>query len=508
MATGSFDEKAWCRLALAALWLPLLWRLTPAWSASVEQAYGWAVPLLALYLAGERARWAPARVGPSAIGRAAAWGGLLLAAGALPVLLTILEANGSWPLAQWVAWATVAAATFALLTLDGGAARARHFAFPVFFLATALTWPAAVTTRLVAGLMNLNAQLAATAVSVFGHPAVVSGNVIEVAGGFVGVDEACSGLLSLQSAWMAGWFFGELFWLGAARRAGLVAGAVAVAVVGNWIRTTALTWIAAADSPEASAAWHDRAGGFELAGTLVAVALLAWAWGGRKARQPATTRHPAASGARAAWRVAAVAGLGAAILPVAWYRHHEAQAGPRTQWSLRSPGPEWVEYRMPEAAEELLRSTSSAGWVRNDPATRTRAYALMVAWDGDGAAALSAEAHDPTICLPAAGFAARVRSEPEVLEVDGIQISFTVAQLTADGRGQHVFYGHWDAWLGRTRGALRSDVSSVPGWRLERAWLGRRRGDVSYLAFVVPLADEAQARAWLAEWAPRMLRPR
>jgi Transmembrane exosortase (Exosortase_EpsH). len=508
-------ESGWPRawiVAIGVLWLPFLWRLTPAWSSSVEQAYGWAVPLLALYLALERARWAPERRagetgGGRRIGRVVLWVVLGGALAVLPLLWTILEANGMWPLVQWAAFGAVAAATLALIALDGGVRRAGHFVFPVLFVATALTWPAAVTMRLVAALVGMNAQLAANVVSMLGHPAVVRGSVIEVATGFVGIDEACSGLRSLQAVWMAGWFFGELFHLGRVRRCGLAASAVLVAVVGNLIRTTALTWLAAADSPAASARWHDNAGGLEMAGTLLAVAVLAWCWGGRTARRPAETRG-AVSPARsvAAWRVAVAAGLVAAATPVAWFGWHEAEARSRTQWELVRPGEDWEDYEFPKRAKELLRASTTAGLMRRE-AGMDRSFALLVKWEGESVTALSAEVHDPSICLPAAGLGPPLSVEPATLEIGGVSVTFEVARVEARARRWHVFYCHWDAWLGRPRGAENEVVASLPRWRLERVWEGRRRGDAAYLALVAPEADEWAAREWLREWAPRLFAP-
>lgn len=498
-------RRAWVA-GLALLWVPFLWRLTPAWSASVEQAHGWAVPLLAWYLAAERGRWMPGREAPSAGTRAIAWVALGGTLAALPLLLTILEANGLWPLVQWVTFGAVALATLALVTLDGGVKRAAHFAFPVLFVATALTWPAVATTRLVTGLVNMNAHLAASVVSMLGHPAVVSGNVIEVASGLVGIDEACSGVRSLQAVWMAGWFFGELLVLSWPRRGGLAASAVGVAVVGNLIRTVVLTWVAAADSPEASARWHDRAGNLEMVGTLLAVAVLAWGWGGRKATKPkvAPSDRGGVVGGTKAWWAATVVGAIAALTPVVWFGWHEAEAETRTQWRLVRAGEEWETYEFPERAKDLLRPTATAGLMRYEGGVRDRSYALLVTWDGDSATALSAEVHDPSICLPAAGFGDPKPREPITVEIDGARVTFAVGRVEARARTWHVFYCHWDAWLGRPRGEMRSDLSNLPRWRLERVLEGRRRGDAAYLALVTPEADETAARAWLREWAPRL----
>lgn len=489
-------------LWLGLLWLPFLWRLTPVWSATVERSYGWAVPLLALFFAVERRRWLPAPERPGRTGRAMAWSAVVVALVGLPGLFSVQEANPMWPAVQWATWAMLAAATLGGIAASGGGKMARHFAFPVVFVATALTWPAAVSTRLATELGGWNAGVAAAVVSAAGHPAVVSGNVIEVAGGWVGIDEACSGLRSLQAAAMAGLFFGELFLLGIGRRVLLLAGALAVAVVANGIRTTALTWVAASESIAASARWHDRAGGVELVATLFGIGLLAWWFGRRSRKRPADTseRWPALQRRWLLWGAAGVA----AIAPVAWYGAHEASlAGTRAQWTLVQPDATWKTFEIPPLAQSLLRASSIHGLARDESGRGGRAFALVVRWDGGAGRDFAGQDHDPSICLPAAGRSMEVVATRAV-GVHGVPVTFTVGAFEADGRVQHVFYCHWDAWLGRARG--ERTMVDIPRWRWERVREGRRRSDAAYVAFVVPAAELAEAEAWVEAWAPRLLR--
>lgn len=493
-------------LGLGLLWLPVLWRLRVAWSIAPEQAFGWTVPLLAAALFMERARRRPAAQPLGAGARITLLGGLVAALAVLPLLLTVLEANPLWPLAQWTVWLAAAGATFAVLALVGGARWAGYFAFPVLFSATALTWPTGVANHLVQALIGLNANLAAETVSALGHPAVVHGAVIELAHGFVGIDEACSGLRSLQAIWMVGWFGGELLRLRAPRRVALVVGAALAALAANWLRTTALTWIAAAHGTAASEHWHDRAGTIELIVALSAVAALGWwlARGMKPAERPANP--PAWPGLRRGMLAGlVVAALAAAAGPEAWYQAHED--GARVQWQLAAPGHGWESFEVPARTKELLQATTTAGLMRSEPGGG-RAYALAVTWDDDVARAAAAEWHDPTICLPAAG--AKIEGAPTTctVEIDGVPVAFTEAGFTEGGRRQRVFYCHWDAWLGHARPPMAPDMADVPAWRLERVIAGRRRGDAAYLALVVPEADETAAQARLLEWAPRIFHRR
>ena len=70
------------------------------------------------------------------------------------------------------------------------------------------------------------ADVAAETAMLLGIPAQVEGNLIRVSTGLVGVNEACSGIRSLQTSLMIGLLFGELKRLSVLRRVALVIGAV------------------------------------------------------------------------------------------------------------------------------------------------------------------------------------------------------------------------------------------------------------------------------------------
>ena len=82
--------------------------------------------------------------------------------------------------------------------------------------------------------MRIVAHVAAETAMLLGIPAQVEGNLIRVSTGLVGVNEACSGIRSLQTSLMIGLLFGELKRLSVLRRVALVAGAVAIALFANF----------------------------------------------------------------------------------------------------------------------------------------------------------------------------------------------------------------------------------------------------------------------------------
>src|SRR5205823_5888516 len=104
------------------------------------------------------------------------------------------------------------------------------------------------------------ASIATEILSLFGIPAEVQGNLIRINDGMVGVNEACSGVRSLQTSIMIGLLFGELKRLRIGPRVLLVAAAIAIAFVANCGRAFFLVWIAAKRGIPEVEHWHNTAG--------------------------------------------------------------------------------------------------------------------------------------------------------------------------------------------------------------------------------------------------------
>ncbi len=202
-------------LFLAALWFGLCRELSGEWSVNEEYNFGWFVPFFALYLFWLRWEDRPQieiRSPKSEIRNRQTIAALL----AIPVLLLLLPvrlfeiANPEWRLLAWLYAFAVVKLTLLLLWSAGGRAWLRHFAFPVAFIFIAVPWPTALEVPVIQGLMRLVAHVAAETAMLLGTPAQVEGNLIRVSNGLVGVNEACSGIRSLQTSLMIGLLFGEV----------------------------------------------------------------------------------------------------------------------------------------------------------------------------------------------------------------------------------------------------------------------------------------------------------
>src|SRR5438874_4522328 len=271
---------------LTVLWLLLWHELSGEWSLNEQYNYGWFVPFFALYLFWLRWQDRPDPEVRSQRSETAnhrrSLAPILIAVPALLLLLPLRLfeiANPDWRPLGWIHAASIATLTLLYIWYTGGAPWLRHFAFPILFVFIAVPWVTPVEVPIVQGLMHAVAAVASEAATLFGIPTQLEGNLIRIPSGVVGLNEACSGVRSLQTALMIGLLAGELKRLSILHRVALAAGAIAIAVIGNCARTFFLVWIAATKNIAAIDRWHDVAGysivAAVFAGSLLLAILLA-----------------------------------------------------------------------------------------------------------------------------------------------------------------------------------------------------------------------------------------
>src|SRR5205814_1631952 len=205
-------------IALATLWFVLCWQLSGEWSLNEQYNYGWFVPFFALYLFWLRWEDRPPMEIPNPKSqirnhRVAAIIAALIGFAALLLLLPVRLfeiGNPDWRPLSWVHASIVATLTLLYVWHRGGTLWLRHFAFPILFIFVAVPWVTPIEVPVVQGLMQIVAAIASEIAALFGIPAHLEGNLIRIPNGLVGVNEACSGVRSLQTSLMIGLLFGEL----------------------------------------------------------------------------------------------------------------------------------------------------------------------------------------------------------------------------------------------------------------------------------------------------------
>jgi exosortase len=414
---------------LCILWLVLWWHLSGEWSVNDQYGYGWFVPFFALYLFWLRWQDRPPQSRPSNLEFR------ILTPIAVVALLLILPirvfeiGNPDWRLLDWIHAASVVTLTGVCIWLVGGKSWLRHFAFPIAFTFVAVPWPHPVEAPIIQGLMRLVAAVAAETLTLLGVPAQLQGNLIQVSTGLVGVNEACSGIRSLQTSLMIGLLFGELKRLPISRRIALVIGATAIALVANFFRAVFLVWVAATKNISEVTHWHDVAGytisGLVFVGILILASLLSHgkavrdqqAGRGSQVLSSSQPFHPFIPPTSfflfaLCWMV--VIEVGAQV----WYLAHEQNLVRTTRWDVRSPeaAPNFHELKIDKEIRRVLRFDEGQAAVWTSPAAPSPDilkpsksnhvvyFLYLFHWKPGRNSALLANLHRPDVCLPAIGW--------------------------------------------------------------------------------------------------------
>src|SRR5712691_8261923 len=245
-------------VAFGLLWFELINQLKAEWWLNPQYNYGLIVPLLALYLFSKRWRNRPAAA-PSATTGFAITVMFFCAALFLPIRF-LAEANPDWRLLSWGLALVVVGTSLSFLYVIGGRAWLRHFAFPILFFLVAVPWPVLIEQVVIHDLMRMVTAINVTFLQLAAVPALQHGNVIEVGTGFIGIEEACSGVRSLQATLMVSLFLGELYYFSWSRRLILIVIGALLAFVCNVVRTAILVWMGTTKGTKSIEAWHDPAG--------------------------------------------------------------------------------------------------------------------------------------------------------------------------------------------------------------------------------------------------------
>jgi exosortase len=245
------------------------------WRAQEEYRFGYLVVVLVAFLVWDRWDSRPIRDIPSSLWRAALWS-------LIGFPLVLVAELYRYALARSPASATaLSLGTLcfirAAILQQWGPQTLRHFRFPILFALIAVPIPGVVWSPVVFGLKGLVTFVNVELLNLLGIPALQQGSVIQLPNCRVGVDEACSGIRSLQSSLMMALFIGDQSLRQVGLRWLLVGGAVGWAVMGNIGRSLYLSLTAHRHGIAALNEVHDTAGWSVLVVTLVGLGVMAWA---------------------------------------------------------------------------------------------------------------------------------------------------------------------------------------------------------------------------------------
>jgi len=398
---------------------------------------------------------------------------------------------------------------FSLLSLYrlGGRDWVKQFAFPVCLPLAAVPWPVQIENFVVQTMMRAVASVAVEIASWFGVGAYQMGNVIQLRNGFVGVDEACSGVKTLQAGIMVALVLGEVLQLRWKRRVALLALGCGWVFVCNVFRATALVFVAANSGLEALARWHDWIGTAALLCGLGGMLGLAWLWKGESKEVLPHAKLSSGFPIRTPQWMAvgwlALVFTGAEI----WYRAHERHLIERPSWQVRWPsGNETVTAQnIPESTRVILRYDEAKTAVWEEP-RGVRWWSFFAQWNPQRAALQLVRSHSPEICLPAIGRDFR-RARPDVrIRARVVSLDFRSYEFEQNGSPLFVFVAIQED-KGVASGAEDSGEWNFRG-RMRTTFEGKRNLGQRLLEIaVLGLNDFSQASEALSKTVEEILRP-
>jgi exosortase len=386
----------------AALWGMLIYQCSSDWRITPEYAYGWSVPFLTAFLFWKRWITRPEPEPESNV--------TLASAAALTLLMCYLptrlmgEANSDWRFATWGLGVQAVALTIFALYFAGGRPWLKHFWFCLAFFLVAIPWPRGAETALTKTLMPLIAQFTVEGLVWVNIPSVRQGNLIEITNGLVGIDEACSGIRSIQATLMASLFLGELYRFRYSRRFFLVVAGAAMALLFNSVRAFFLSYVAAQEGMQALDRYHDPAGFTILYICFGALWCIAYIFRGRVeiARRPETENVPRAV------PTPVLLGIGiwlilAEVGTQGWFVIHEKQLVKTARWEVDwAAQPNARELPINDGVRQALGYDEGHGiqWVEGDG---SKWVMFFLRWNEGNPMIKGVKYHKPDICMPAAG---------------------------------------------------------------------------------------------------------
>ena len=493
-------------LAIAIVWGTIFVKLANDWSTNPQYEFGFFVPFFIAYLLGRR--WSTRPDPSSDVPRLVLIGSGVIALLLLLPIRMVEESNPDWRPLNWLHASIGVALSLVLIGAIGGRRWVRHFVGPFLLVFFALPWPLAIEQAVLQNLTSAVTSVTVEFLNLFNIPALQRGNVIDVATGSVGVEDACSGIRSLAGTLMASAFFGEFFRLNGARRAVLLVCGAGCAFTFNLCRTFFLSWQATTGGVESIGRWHDPAGYTIFLASFASLWLFA-TFLSRQQTPPAECKplhtlrlrlHPGILGCVVLWALA-VEGI-----TEAWFRYREGVRDQPLVWNVRWPehGAVVRSLDIPDEARSILRFTDGNSALIEWPADATW-QVFFFRWEPGRSSAQLATMHRPEICLPAVGFELVGPINTVKIPLGMVHLPFSGSEFKCNDERMFVYRCLWEDQSVTGAARNHSFDTSARG-RIASTWYGRRNLGQRLLQIgILGVGDEQAARENLRRRVPGLI---
>ncbi len=496
-------------LFLASVWWQVIWRLRGEWTGNPQYGFGWFTPVIALGLGWMRwkSRPAPSTNWESGITRSLTW--IFLILGMLMWSLTeaLFLTNPDWRVTGWISVLGAGALTLGFWLWIGGRSWLLHFAFVSLFLLTAAPWPGRMESMVTLALTDWITGLTVESLNWIGIPALQVGNLIEMKSTHVGVEEACSGIRSLQVTLMASLALGEFHRMQIWTRFKVLSLGVGLTFFSNYCRAFFLAYVAETQGGmEAVDKYHDTAGAAVLLISFVGLGIGA-AWMApiikrSKKKKPEPPTLPALN-------KHSMAVLTALVLfsPISWSLGHAwvIWRGAQNQqsaiarvndwaWDIQTDTVNFEPLEIPEEAQNLLKYDEAlSGFIQagNHP-EKWQIYSIK--WNPRREVQHQVLGHQPEVCVTAVGWEFEGNTQIFQAEVEGITLPFRQYSFKSGRTRLWVFRCEWEERFNQQPDDLMNHHS-----RWIAFWEGRLPKGIRMLEFAVQGLEEETAEDRLRE---------
>ncbi len=438
---------------MALAWGQFLWFLHYNWSSESSYNYGWLVPALtALLLWPHLQNRAPSPAPPSL------WSQFIIVGSLIGFALArlLIEVNPFWRLPLWMAALALIVGSWALMRTLFDKQAARKSLFPLFFSLSMVPWPTLIENRIIDVLTDIVTKVSVESLQVLGHPAEQLGNLIQIGTTTVGVEEACSGIKSLQALGMMALFVGAFWGLRVSGRVALLISAVILTSLFNLARTLTLSLLVLNGGQILFDEWHDTVGYIALGLGLIALFALGSKLPGAPIEpKAADTDSKSLRSLPSISKTLSIVCLALAALPFfiseLWYQDNEQGDTERIDWTVdlqayAAPDIETEALPIPDRVRAILGFDYGHHLAIEEALLSKPAELWYYGFTGESKSkSLMAYGHSPTICMSASGAIMREKLEPLRIDLGALEIPFQHYSFQLpNGQMSQVFWCLWD----------------------------------------------------------------
>lgn len=482
-------------ITVVVLWGLQVLQLRYHWGAESYYNYGWAIPVIGAFLFYKRIVDAPPMPSQTNLSKIAIVAFVGCALMLIPFRL-LNEVNPFWRIPLLAQGMIGFIASLCIIAATGGMRTMLHFAFPCFFLLTMIPWPYQIEVQIVHAFTQATAQATVVIVQLFGHPAILNGNIITVGDETVSVGDACSGIRSLQALSMIALFLGEYFRFNLVKRIFLILFTLGAVLFFNMSRAVVLTLVVIEGGTPAYEKWHDPVGTVSFVLSVIVLygmgEVLSILSSSDKEKEEKTIPQMVPLPKKALIPLVLLLSL-PEVAVEGWFTYKESQITESIEWDVEWPPEKEGEIEFLEIDQMV---TGILGYDYGKRArirlnNNIKAEMYYYGYTGDNKmTSVSSYGHSPTICMEATG--AQLISEVDTLNVEIGELTLPLRHFrfqSTESTGSQKINVFWCVWEKQNMGVHHEELASLSRMKqLQLLSIGRR--DYSRQVVLVSVVGE------------------